>query len=109
MGGPGGEAGDELLLLGEHLLLAAEAGLELLPADLPLPQVEVEVAAVGGGGAARHLDDPGDDPVHELPVVAGHQQGAFKFAAQPFLKPEDRFDIEVVGRFVEEQNVRVDG
>ena len=28
---------------------------------------------------------------------------------QPFFEPEDRFDIEVVGRFVEEQHVRVDG
>ena len=48
MGGPGGEAGDELLFLGQHLLLPAVAGQQLFAADLPLLQVEIVVAAVGG-------------------------------------------------------------
>jgi hypothetical protein len=72
------ETGDELLLLGEHLLLAAVAGQQLLTPDFPFLQVEVVVAAVGGDRAVCHLDNAGHDPVHEFAVVAGHQQGALE-------------------------------
>jgi len=108
MGGAGGEAGDELLLLGQHLLLPPVAGQQLVAADLPLLQIEIVVAAVGGDPAVGDLDDPGDDAVHEVAVVAGHQQGAVEVACQPFLEPDDRLEVEVVGRLVEQQDVGVD-
>ena len=41
--------------------------------------------------------------------MAGHQQGALELVDQPFLQPDDRFDVEVVGRLVEQQDIGVDG
>ncbi len=109
MGGAGGEAGDEFLLLGEHLLLALVAGQQLLAADLPLPLVEIVVAAVGGDGPVGHLDDAGDDPVHEIAVMAGHEERAVELVGQPLLQPDDRLHVQVVGRLVQQQHVRASG
>ncbi len=109
MRGAGGKAGDELLLLGQHLLLAAVAGQQLLAADLPLAQVEIVVAAVGGDGPVGHLDDAADHPVHEVAVMAGHQQRPLELAGQPLFQPDDRLDIQMVGRLVEQQHIGVEG
>ena len=108
MGSPGRETGDELLFLGEHLLLAAVAGQKLLAPDFPFPQVKVVVAAVGGDGAVRHLDDAGHDPVHEFPVMAGHQKGALERGGEPLLEPDDRFHIQMVRGFIQKEHVGID-
>ena len=76
LGGVGGEAVDEALLLGQHRLLAGVGGFAVGLADRPLLLVEVVVAGVDGDLAAVDLGDPGDDAVHELAVVRGHQQRA---------------------------------
>ena len=73
--GAGLEALDEGDLLGQHRLLAVELRLHLLFAERALLLVEFVVAAVGGERAAIDLDDLGDDAVHELAIVRGHQAG----------------------------------
>ena len=109
MGNPRPEAGDEVLLLGQHLLLAPVTGQQLFPADLPLAQVKIIVAAVGGHALVGHLDNPPDHAVHELAVMAGHEQRALELAHQPLLQPDNGFHVQMVGRLVQQQDVRVDG
>ena len=72
-GGMGPEAVDEALLLGEHGLLAGERGLLIVLADGALALVEIVVAGVGDDLAGIDLGDFGDDAVHELAIVRGHQ------------------------------------
>ena len=62
-----------------------------------MPRVAGELAAVD-------LDDLRDQAVQELAVVRGHDQRALEVAQEP-LEPEDRLDVEVVGRLVEQQRV----
>ena len=45
-----------------------------------------------------------DDPVHEVPVVRRHEERAGKRLEEGF-EPDDRFDVEVVRRLVEEEHV----
>ncbi len=106
---PRPEAGNEILLFGKHLLLAPVTGQQLFPPDFPLAQVKIIVAAVGGHVLVGHFDNPADHPVHELAVMTGHQQGALEIVHQPFFQPDNGFDVEVVGRLVEEEHIRVDG
>ena len=106
LGGLGAEALDEplelvalvLLLLGGRL----QPGLLL---DAPLP--------VGGhaAGVAPHPlrlqgQHPGDLPVEEVAVVADQQHGPPQ-PAQEGVEPGQGGDVEVVGRLVEQQEVRV--
>ena len=98
------EALDELDLLGQHRLLTVELGLLLLFAQRPLLLVERVVARVRRQRAAVDLDDLGDDAVHELAVVRGHQQHAF-IGPEKVLQPDEAFQIEVVARLVEQHGV----
>ena len=66
----------KLDLLGEHRLLALVLRLLLRLAQRALLLVEIVVAGIGRQRAAVDLDDLGDDAVHELAVVRGHQQRA---------------------------------
>ena len=95
---------DEPLLLREHGLLARVRGLPLRLAELPLALVEVVVAGIGDELAAVDLDDPVHDPVHEIPVVAGHQQRR-RTGPEELLEPQDRFDVQVIRRLVHQQHV----
>ena len=98
------EALDELDLLGEHRLLALELRLLLLLGERALLLVELVVAGVGGQRAAVDLDDLGDDAVHELAVVRGHQQRAL-VALEELLQPDQALEVEVVARLVEQHDV----
>ena len=99
-----GEALDEALLLGEHRLLTRVGGLAVGLADGALALVEVVVAGIGGDLAAVDLGDAGHDPVHEVAVVRRHQERAGPLL-QERLEPDDRFDVEMVGRLVHQQDV----
>ena len=99
-----GEAIDEALLLREHRLLPRVGGLAVGLADGALALVEVVVAGVGGDLAAVDLGDARDEAVHELAVVRGHQQRAGQ-RLEELLEPDDRLDVEVVGRLVHQQDV----
>jgi hypothetical protein len=104
LGGVGLEAFDEALLLGQHRLLARERRLLVGLANRPLALVEVVVARVHRHFAGVDLGDLVDDAVHELAVVRGHQQRAGE-RLQELLEPDDRLDVEVVGRLVHQQHV----
>ena len=104
-GGVRPEAIDEALLLGQHGLLPRKRRLLIGLADGALALVEIVVAGVGDDLAGIDLGDLGDDAVHELAVVRGHQQRARK-GLEKLLQPDDGFDIEVVGRFVHQQHIR---
>ena len=104
LGGVGLEAIDEALFLGEHRLLARICGFAIGLADGALALVEIVVARVDGDLAAVDLADLRDDAVHELAVVRGHQQRAVVRLEEAF-EPDDRFDVEVVGRLVHQQDV----
>ncbi len=103
-GGVGFEALDEALLLGEHGLLAGEGRLLIVLADGAFALVEIVVAGVGDDLARIDLGDFGDDAVHELAIVRGHQQRA-GVALEELLQPDDGFDVEVVGGLVHQQNI----
>jgi hypothetical protein len=105
LGGLGLEPLDETHLLGQHGLLALVGGLGLGLVEGALALVEVVVAGVAGEDPAVDLDDPRDDPVHELAVVRGHQQRPL-VRCQEALQPDDRFDVQVVRGLVEEHGVR---
>ena len=98
------EALDELDLLGEHRLLALELRLLLLLGQRALLLVEFVVARIRGQRAAVDLHHLGDDAVHELAVVRGHQQRAL-VALEELLQPDQAFEVEVVARLVEQHDV----
>ncbi len=86
-------------------------GLFLLERDLLLAQLlgalalEVGVAAgVQLRPAAVQMQGVGGDVVEEFAVVRDQQQRAGVFE-QPLLQPQHRVQIQVVGRFVEQQQV----
>ena len=102
----GGEAGDEVVELGDLLfallVLALDAG-----ADAGLLQHHVVVAAVvGDDGLVIDVGDVGADVVEEVAVVRDGDDGAV-VADEEVLKPVDGFEIEIVGGLVEEQGLRV--
>jgi hypothetical protein len=104
MGGARLEALDELHLLGQHRLLALELRLALLLGERALDLVEIEVARIGDERAAIDLDDLADDAVHELAIVAGHQQRPL-VVLEEGLQPDQAFEIEMVGGLVEQHAV----
>ncbi len=63
------------------------------------------VARVGAQPAGFDEQDAAHHAVQEFPVV-GYQQQCAGIVPQPLLEPEDRVEIEVVGRLVEQQQVR---
>ena len=95
---------DEALFLGQHRLLTRVGRLAVRFADAPLPLVEIVVARVERDLARVDLGDAVDDPVHEVPVVRRHQERA-RQRLEEGLEPDDRFDVEVVRRLVEEEDV----
>ena len=104
LGGVRLEALDEALLLGEHRLLPRERGLLVVLADGALALVEIVIAGVDDDLAAIDLRDLGHDAVHEFAVVRRHQQRA-GVRLEEVLQPDDRFDVEVIGRLVHQQHV----
>jgi hypothetical protein len=91
----------------ETLAAALGLGGDLLADGLGF-EVGGVVAGVRVGLAVRDLDDPCGDQVEEVAVVGDEDDGA-GVALEEALQPADRVGVEVVGRFVEEQQVRLRG
>ena len=64
------------------------------------------VAQIGAGDAPLRFHDLVADPIQEGPVVADHHQRA-GLADQVPLQPLDGFNIQVVGGFVQQQQIRL--
>ena len=105
LGGLGLEAVDELLqvgALGVLLGLGRRHQAQFFGSRL---FEGVVVAGVEVQLAVRQLQDVCADAVQQLAVVAD-DQGRVRIAFQPLLQPQGAFQVEVVGRFVQQQHVR---
>ena len=97
---------DELLFAGD--LLGLRAGVLGGPrvAFLALPVIRAVVAAEDRQPAVAQLPDPGDGRVQERPVVRRDHERA-RPATEVLLEPLERVEVEVVRRFVEQEEVRI--
>ena len=105
-GGAGPEFFHKGFLLSEFLLLplvGAELGRLVF---LLLPQVGAVVAQVGGGDAALGFHNLGAETIQKFPVVGDdyHRRGQ---PLQVNLQPFDGVQIQVVRRFVHQQDIRL--
>jgi hypothetical protein len=80
----------------------------LFEAGVALFEEGAVVSGVGNEfrGVGIDLDDGFDDRVHEVAVVGDHEDGA-GVVEQVALEPEQREQVEVVGRLVEHEQVRL--
>ena len=100
------EAFDEVLGFLNHLLLFLVLFHLLFAAFFPEYQVLRVVHLVVVDASHGHLDGAGGDVVYKFPVVADdyHCLGTVD---EEILQPLDGFDVQVVGRLVQQQDVRV--
>ena len=105
-GGVRGEAGDEFLEFLDFLLLLAVLFLHLPDHQLARFKPEIIVAGVKLDFAVVDIGNVGADLVEKIAVVGDDDHGVLK-ADEKFLEPGDRVHVEVVGRLVEKQNVRI--
>ncbi|PTC33665.1 large tegument protein [Pseudomonas paraeruginosa] len=104
LGGLGLEAGDEalhvralrLLLLVGLLLLRQALGTGPLEGGIAAP-IKSQLAVLEVHHVVHHR-------IEEVAVVGDQHEGA-RIALEPVLQPEDRVEVEVVGRLVEQQQV----
>ena len=78
----------------------------LLEALLLLHQPGRIIALVGNALAAVELEDPAGDIVEEVAVV-GHDQDRAGIVAQMAFQPRHRLGVEMVGRLVQQQELRL--
>ena len=102
----GSEAVHEVHQPADLALLVLEGGQLLDLLGLALVEEDVVVAGVAVQPLVADLDDPGDELVEELPVVRDHQDRP-GVVAQVVLEPDQRLQVEMVGRLVQHQDVRL--
>ena len=98
------EAVGEFLEAGDVALLVFVGGEELLLGGFALDEVVVVGATVAGELGLADFEDAIDELVQELAVVGDHEDRA-GIIFQIILKPEEGLEVEVVGRFVENEEV----
>ena len=98
------EAVDEILEVLDFALLVFVSGEVLLVAGFFLDEVVVIVAAVTVEVLARDFDHAVADGVEEGAVMGDNKQGS-GVIAEVGLEPAERLEVEVVGRFVEHEEV----
>ena len=104
--GFGAEAVDEVLEVGDLALLIFVSGGVLLLAGFFFGEVVLVVAAVEVKFGAGDFDDADADGVEKCAVVGDDEDGA-AIIREVILEPAESFKIEVVGRFVEHEEVRL--
>src|SRR3989304_2101651 len=62
------------------------------------------IALIRNSKTAVEFEDPARDVIEEVTVMRDGDDGAFVFA-QVMFEPRHRFGVEVVGGFVEQENV----
>ena len=100
------EAVDEHLDARDLLVLLALGLAQRLDARVVLDQVVAVVADVVGERAQRQVGDARDDRVEEEAVVRDEDHRV-RIGVQVLLEPVARFEIEMVGRLVEQQQIRL--
>ncbi len=70
----------------------------------PLPREQAVIAAIEGHLAAVEMQDGIADRIEEFLVMADDEQG-MRIAFQMRFQPDRAFDVEIVGWFVEQQQV----
>ena len=104
LGRLGAEAAHEVFQMRDLRLLRLER-LILLGDLFGAGTLEVVViAGIAVDHAVVHMGDAVDGGVEEFAVMR-HQQDAAGIARQVLLEPQDRFEVEMVGRLVEQQQV----
>ena len=53
----------------------------------------------------RDLHDRADELIQKFAIVRDHQDRA-RIISQIFLEPDERFEIEMIGRLIEQQQIR---
>ena len=105
LGGLGAKALDEAMQVRALALLALVQGL-LLGQALGANALEGRVAArVQRQAPLFDVGDVADHRIEEVAIVGDQQQGA-GVIPQPLFEPDHRIQVEVVGRLVEQQQVR---
>ena len=90
-------------LQGRDLSLLIFVGGELLHfARCFLLDVTVPIAPIPNESAMRDLDDRTDELIQKFAIVRDHQDRA-RIISQIFLEPYERFEIEMIGRLVEQK------
>ena len=97
---------DEHLDAPHFLVLLALRLAHRLDARVMREEVVAVVADVVGQRAQREVGDAGDDGIEEEAIVRDEDDG-MRVGVQVLLEPVARLEVEVVGRFVEEQQVRL--
>ena len=93
-------------LLAVEVRVALASGVRLVEPLLSLFQIEAVIALVGIGRAVVELDDIGAYAVQKVAVVRDHQQ-AHPRAGKIVFEPSGRFEVEVVRRLVQDQQLRL--
>ena len=100
------EAVDEHLDARDFFVLLALGLAQRLDARVVLDEVVAVVAEVVGQRAQRQVGDARDDGVEEEAIVRDEDHRV-RIGVEVLLEPVARFEIEVVGRLVEQQQVRL--
>ena len=103
---PGDVAADEVLGARDRRRLPLVGGVEPLVPLLALDDVFVVAARVDDHLAGFHLDDVATDRAQKVAIVRDQHERLGPLA-QPLLEVLGGLDVEVVGRLVEEQQIRL--
>src|SRR5262245_47792377 len=98
-------AANELFLILDVLLLLFKGSLLYQQPLGLLAPVRREVSRVIGDSAAIQLENLGGDAIQKIPVMAD-QNHSLRQRREPVLEPANAVDVEVIGRFVHQQDVR---
>ena len=101
----GAESVHEGVNLGNATLLLLVHGGSAFQRLRALPLEGAVVSRVGRGLAVVQVDDLAQGAVQEVAVVGDQKQGAL-IPSHPVLEPQRRVEVQVVRRFVEEQEIR---
>ena len=102
--GLGAKAIGELLQGGDFLLLIFKGGEVLLLAGGFFHNVLIVVAAISVEFGLGNFHDRPDKLVEEFAIVGDHEDGA-RIVTEIFLKPNERFEIEMVCGFVQKKEI----
>ena len=106
LGGLVAELIHEHLHVGDLALLGRALGAHLLEVVLALLEIRAVVARIGGDAAVLERRDVVHAGVHEGAVVGDDEHGAL-IGGDEAAQPLDAFEVEVVRRLVQKQDVRV--